>query len=209
MFDLRRRRFITLLGGAAVTGPLGARAQQAERVRRIGFLTNFTADDPGVKPRITAFLQGLQELGWIDGRNIRIDIRYGAGEADRARQYAAELVALTPDVMLASGGSALAAVKNATRMPIVFVNVTDPVGAGHVARTRRRTEEKRLRYSKRRCGSNPRMPRRMESPLGATSSSTIAPAFATKTRSPGFAMRRRPSPTVATTRRRSAWRVSP
>jgi putative ABC transport system substrate-binding protein len=129
---MRRRELITLLGGAA-TWPLAARAQQREPMRRIGFLTNFTADDPGVTPRMTAFVQGLQELGWIDGRNIRIDIRYGAGNADRARTYAAELVALAPDVMLASGGSALAAVKIATHMPIVFVNVTDPVGAGHVA----------------------------------------------------------------------------
>jgi putative ABC transport system substrate-binding protein len=129
---VRRRQFITLFGGAAAW-PLAAHAQQAERVRRIGFLTNFSADDPGVTPRMTAFVQGLQELGWIDGRNIRIDVRYGGGEADRARRYAAELVALAPDVMLASGGSALAAVKNATRMPIVFVNVTDPIGAGHVA----------------------------------------------------------------------------
>jgi ABC-type uncharacterized transport system substrate-binding protein len=130
---MKRRAFITLLGGAVAAWPLAARAQEAERVRRIGFLTNFAEDDPGVSARMTAFVQGLQELGWTDGRNIRIDIRYGGGDADRARRYAAELVALAPDVMLASGGSALAAVKNATRMPIVFVNVTDPVGAGHVA----------------------------------------------------------------------------
>ena len=129
---MKRRHFITLLGGAAAW-PLPARAQQGERIRRIGFLTNFAADDPGVKARMTAFVHGLQELSWMDGRNIRIDIRYGAGDADRAQRYADELVALAPDVMLASGGSALAAVKNATRMPIVFVNVTDPVGAGHVA----------------------------------------------------------------------------
>jgi putative tryptophan/tyrosine transport system substrate-binding protein len=132
MSGMRRREFITLLGAAAAW-PLAARAQEAERVRRIGFLTNFAEDDPGVSARMTAFVQGLQELCWTDGRNIRIDIRYGGGDADRARRYAAELVALAPDVMLASGGSALAAVKNATRMPIVFVNVTDPVGAGHVA----------------------------------------------------------------------------
>ena len=129
---MRRREFITLLGGAALW-PLAARAQEGERIRRIGFLTNFAADDPGVKARMTAFVHGLQELSWMDGRNIRIDIRYGAGDADRAQRYADELVALAPDVMLASGGSALAAVKNATRMPIVFVNVTDPVGAGYVA----------------------------------------------------------------------------
>jgi putative ABC transport system substrate-binding protein len=128
---MRRRKFMTLLGGVAAW-PLSVPAQQAERVRRIGFLTNFAADDPGVTVRTSAFMQGLQELGWIDGRNIRIDIRYSEGDADRARRYAAELVALAPDVMLVDGGSALAAVKNATRMPIVFVNVTDPVGAGHV-----------------------------------------------------------------------------
>jgi putative tryptophan/tyrosine transport system substrate-binding protein len=123
---MRRRELMTLLGGVAAR-PLAVHAQQAERVRRIGFLTNFAADDPGVTVRMTAFMQGLQELGWINGRNIRIDIRYSEGDADRARRYAAELVALAPDVMLADGGSALVAVKNATRMPIVFVNVTDPV----------------------------------------------------------------------------------
>jgi putative ABC transport system substrate-binding protein len=130
---MRRREFITLIGGAAAW-PLVARGQQGERMRRIGVLTNFAADDPGVTARITAFAQGLQELGWIDGRNIRIDMRWGGGDPDRVRRYAAELVALTPDVILASGGAVLAALKNATRTTsIVFVNVTDPVGAGHVA----------------------------------------------------------------------------
>jgi putative ABC transport system substrate-binding protein len=130
---MKRREFITLLGGGAAW-PLGARAQQAERVRRIGVLTSgAAADDPDGRTRSAAFLQGLQQLGWTDGRNIRIDYRWGAGDADNMRKYAAELVALAPDVILASGTATVAPLLLETRtVPIVFVQVTDPVGAGFV-----------------------------------------------------------------------------
>jgi putative tryptophan/tyrosine transport system substrate-binding protein len=134
MLDLRRRQFITLLGGAAIAWPLAARAQQGERVRRIGVLNYLAADDPDSSPRVAAFAQALQGLGWIDGRNIRIDYRWGGGDLDRTRRYATELVALGPDVILVSSGSALAALQNVTRtVPVVFVSVSDPVGGGYVA----------------------------------------------------------------------------
>ncbi len=110
------------------------RAQQPSQMRRIGMLTGFTSDDPGGQVRLTAFAQGLQQLGWTVGRNVRIETRWGAGDAERYRRYADELVALAPDVILVGGGSVLAAAQNATRtVPIVFVSVTDPVGAGYVA----------------------------------------------------------------------------
>ena len=129
-----RRDFITLLGGAAAW-PAAARAQQRERMRRVGFmLTTLPADDPEGQARITAFAQGLERLGWSDGRNLRIDYRWGLGDADRQRRYAEELVALGPDVLLAGGNGALTALQQATRtQPIVFANVIDPVGSGYVA----------------------------------------------------------------------------
>ena len=134
MFDLRRREFITMLGGAAAAWPLAARAQQPERMRRIGALMYLAADDPDSPALVAAFARGLQELGWIEGRNIQIDYRWGGGDLDRVRRYAAELVALAPDVILVTSGSALAALQNATRtVPIVFASVSDPVGAGYVA----------------------------------------------------------------------------
>ena len=130
---MKRREFITLLGGAAASWRLAARAQQPERMRRIGVLTNLVADDPEAQARVGAFLQGLQELGWAVGRNMRIEYRWGAGDADRTREYAAELVALAPDVILTSGASALAPLLQATRsVPVVFAQVPDPVGAGFV-----------------------------------------------------------------------------
>ena len=130
---LWRREFITLIGGAAAW-PLGARAQQPERMRRIGALMYLAADDPDSPALAAAFARGLQELGWIEGRNIQIDYRWGGGDLDRVRRYAAELVALAPDVILVTSGSALAALQNATRtVPIVFASVSDPVGAGYVA----------------------------------------------------------------------------
>jgi len=130
---VRRREFISLLGGAAAW-PLAARAQQGERVPRIGVLINLAADDPESGVRLAAFVKGLQELSWADGRNVRIETRWGGADADRVRRYAAELVALAPDVILASGGSTVGPLQQATRtVPIVFVNVTDPVGAGFVA----------------------------------------------------------------------------
>jgi putative ABC transport system substrate-binding protein len=131
---MRRRQFIALLGGAAVAWPLAARAQQAERMRRVGVLNYLAADDPDSSPRVVAFAQALQGLGWIDGRNIQIDYRWGGGDLDRSRRYATELVALGSDVILVSSGSALAALQNVTRtVSIVFVSVSDPVGAGYVA----------------------------------------------------------------------------
>ena len=130
---MRRRDFITVLGGAAVVWPLAARAQQPERVRRIGMLMSLAADDPESLARLTAFLQRLQELGWTDGRNIRIDYRWAAGDAERSRRYAPELVALAPDVILAAGSVGLEALQQATRtVPIVFVTIADPVGAGFI-----------------------------------------------------------------------------
>jgi putative tryptophan/tyrosine transport system substrate-binding protein len=127
-----RRQFLTLLGGAAAAAwPLAARAQQGDRLRRIGVLMNLTADDLEASARVTALAQGLQQLGWTDGRNVRIDYRWGAIDADRSRRYAAELVALAPDVILAVGGPAVAALQQGA-VPIVFVNVADPVGAGFV-----------------------------------------------------------------------------
>jgi putative ABC transport system substrate-binding protein len=130
---MNRREFITLLSGAAAY-PLGARAQQSERMRRVGALLYPAADDPAGQASMTAFLQGLHRFGWNEGRNISIDQRWGGGDLERVRHYAAELVALAPDVILVSSGSALAALQSVTRtVPIVFVSVTDPVGAGYVA----------------------------------------------------------------------------
>jgi putative ABC transport system substrate-binding protein len=130
---MKRREFITLLGGAAVAWPLAARAQQAGRMRRMGALLPGAADDPEAPRRILALGQRLQELGWTEGRNLRIDIRWAAGDPERYRRYAGELVALGPDVVLASGGSTVAALQQVSRsVPIVFLGVTDPVGFGLV-----------------------------------------------------------------------------
>jgi putative tryptophan/tyrosine transport system substrate-binding protein len=130
---MRRREFITLLGAAAVAGPLAARAQQTERMRRVGVLNTLAADDPESPVRVAAFEQGLQQLGWRAGDNVRIDYRWGAGDADRIRRYAAELAALAPDVILTTGSSGAGPLLQATRtVPIVFVVVPDPVGAGFV-----------------------------------------------------------------------------
>jgi ABC-type uncharacterized transport system substrate-binding protein len=130
---MRRRTFIALLGGAAAAWPLTARAQQAERMRRIGVLTPLAAEDPEHKARLAAFAQELQQLGWAVGRNVRIDTRAGANDVDRARGYAAELVALAPDVILATGGSVVGPLIKVTRsVPIVFTQTPDPVGAGFV-----------------------------------------------------------------------------
>ena len=130
---MRRRDFITLLGGAA-TWPLAARAQQGERMRRIGVLAGGAIESAAdTQERNAAFAQTLQQLGWTNGDNVRIDYRYGLGNAANVRKYAAELVLLAPDVILASGASVLAPLLQATRtLPIVFVAVVDPVGAGFV-----------------------------------------------------------------------------
>jgi putative tryptophan/tyrosine transport system substrate-binding protein len=128
-----RREFITLLAGTAAAWPLVARAQQPEQMRRIGVLMHTAADDAEGRGRLAAFLDGLQQLGWTEGRDVRIDYRWGAGNPDRYVKYAAELVALAPDVILASTSSTVAALQRATRaVPIVFVAVIDPVGAGFV-----------------------------------------------------------------------------
>jgi putative ABC transport system substrate-binding protein len=129
---VKRREFITLLGSAAAW-PLAARAQQGQQVRRIGALMNLAADDPVSIARSKAFVEGLQALGWIDGRNVQIEYRWAAGKAELFRRYAAELAALAPDLILASGGVALPAVLQATHtIPVVFTIAPDPVGNGHV-----------------------------------------------------------------------------
>ena len=128
-----RREFITLLGSVAATWPLAARAEQSERIRRIGVLMNTGSDDPEGKVRNVAFERALQELGWTDGRNLRIDYRWGAGDPDRIRKSVAELVELAPDVILTVGSATAGPLLQATRtLPIVFVQAPDPVGAGFV-----------------------------------------------------------------------------
>jgi putative ABC transport system substrate-binding protein len=130
---VKRREFISLLGGAAAAWPLAARAQQPERMRRIGVLMNLAVGDPEGEARIAAFVQGLQQLGWSDGRNVRIDYRWAAGDTGRFHRYAEELLALAPDVILASATPSVQALQQATRtVPIVFAIVSDPVGAGFV-----------------------------------------------------------------------------
>lgn len=130
---MRRREIITLLGGAALTLPFVARAQQTEGVRRIGVIFSLAATDPESQERKVAFEQGLEEFGWIDGRNVRIEYRYAAGDAGNARKYAAELIALKPDVIVVSGGSVVGPLLQLTRtVPIVFTQTPDPIGAGFV-----------------------------------------------------------------------------
>jgi putative ABC transport system substrate-binding protein len=130
---MRRREFITLLGGAAAAWPLTAHAQQPEQMRRIGALMPGTADDAEYQARMAAFLQDLQQLGWTDGRNVHIDTRWAAGDANLIRKYAAELITLAPDVILTAGSATLGPLLQATRtVPIVFTTILDPVGAGFV-----------------------------------------------------------------------------
>jgi putative ABC transport system substrate-binding protein len=130
---MRRREFVTLLSGAAAW-PLAARAQQGERMRRIGALMNRSAENPDGAATITAFKTTLEQLGWNDGANVRVDIRWGANDAELERRFATELVGLAPDVILASGTISVAALQRATRtVPVVFVGVSDPVGAGFIS----------------------------------------------------------------------------
>src|SRR5215510_1708275 len=132
---MRRREFIKVIAGSTAAWPLAAFAQQSERMRRIGVLvgSGLDADDLDMQARVGAFEDGLKQLGWINGQNVQIDIRAAAGDADRTRRYAEELVALTPDVILVTGASQVPALLKATRtVPVVFVNVVDPVGAGFV-----------------------------------------------------------------------------
>ena len=130
---MRRREFITLLGGAAGAWPLGVRAQQGERVRRIGVLMNLSAGDPEAAPHVAAFQEALRDLGWNVGRNIQMDVRWASGNLLDNRKYAAELIAQAPDVILASTTVALGPLLELTHtIPIVFVNAADPVGGGYV-----------------------------------------------------------------------------
>jgi putative ABC transport system substrate-binding protein len=134
-FDrLRRRDFVVLLGGGAAAWPLAARAQQADRMRRIGVLMGYGETDPEAKALLSEFTQGLSELGWSDGRNARIDVRWAAGSIERMQTLAKELVDLRPDVILANTTPVTAALQRATQaIPIVFVIVADPIGSGFVA----------------------------------------------------------------------------
>jgi len=130
---MKRRKFITIVAGV-LTRPIVGRAQQADRVARIGVLLNLAPDDPETRARLAAFLQTLQELGWSEGRNLQIDYRWGTGDIDRHRSNAAELVALAPDVILVHGSTIMGPLQRATRtVPIVFVSVADPVAGGFVA----------------------------------------------------------------------------
>jgi putative ABC transport system substrate-binding protein len=130
---VKRREFITLLGCAAAGWPLAARAQQGERMRRIGILMNTAADDPEPQTYVAAFRQTLQQLGWVEGRNVQFDTRWGAGSTESFRRYGAELVALAPDLIIAAGMGVVTAVQAASRaVPIVFAQAIDPVGAGVV-----------------------------------------------------------------------------
>ena len=129
---IRRREFITLLGGGAIW-PVSARAQQGDRMRRIGVLMAITVDDAEAQARIAAFVRGLQQLGWTVGKNVQVDYRLAGIDADNLRKYAAELVALAPDIILAQSSPAIAPLLQATRtVPIVFTLIADPVGAGYV-----------------------------------------------------------------------------
>jgi putative ABC transport system substrate-binding protein len=130
---MRRREFITLLGGAAAAWPVIARGQQPNRMRRIGMLMGQAANDPEGQTRIIAFVQGLAQLGWTFGQNLRIDTRWGAGNADDIRKYAEEIAGLAPDIILADGASTVGPLLQVTRsVPVVFMAVVDPVGAGFV-----------------------------------------------------------------------------
>jgi putative ABC transport system substrate-binding protein len=135
---MRRREFITVVGGAAVSWPLAARAQQPDRMRRIGVLMAFAENDPDAMAQLSGFLQRLAQLGWTDGRNVRMDLRWAVGSVDRTRMFAKELVDLQPDVILAHATPATAALQRETRtIPIVFAVVSDPVGVGFVASLQR------------------------------------------------------------------------
>jgi len=132
---MRRREFITLLGGTAATWPLAARGQQDGRVRRVGVLIPYDENDPETKPRVSAFTQALVDLGWTEGRNVRIDLRWTGDDSNRSRAHAQELVGLQPDIILTFGATATVAVQREARtIPIVFANVGDPVATGIVAR---------------------------------------------------------------------------
>jgi putative tryptophan/tyrosine transport system substrate-binding protein len=130
---MKRREFITLLGGAATAWPLAARAQQGDRIRRVGMLLAFTENDPDMRARISAFRQRFTDLGWTDSRNVRIDYRFSGSDIERLRANAKELLALAPDIMFAHSNPGLAALRQENRtVPTVFVQVADPVGSGFI-----------------------------------------------------------------------------
>ena len=132
---MNRREFSRLLGGAASSWPLAARAQQGNRVRRIGVFMGSDENSPQAKATFSAFTQGLADLGWTDGRNVRIDLRYGSGDSNRIRALAQELIGLQPDIVLTDTIAATVALQRETRtIPIVFADVGDPVASGIVAR---------------------------------------------------------------------------
>jgi putative ABC transport system substrate-binding protein len=132
---LRRREFIAGLGGAAASWPFAARAQQGDRVQRIGVLMTLDENDPLARPRVSAFTQALADLGWAVGRNVRTDLRWGGGDTNRIRALAQELVRLQPGIILAESTPETIAVQRETRtIPVVFANVSDPVASGIVAR---------------------------------------------------------------------------
>jgi putative ABC transport system substrate-binding protein len=130
---MQRRGFLAILGSAVAAFPLTARSQQADRMRRIGVLIGLAANDAQGQAALAALLQAFAQLGWVDGRNVKIDYRWGGGNADEARKYAAELVGLGPEVMMATGGASVGALLQASKtIPVVFANVPDPVGSGFV-----------------------------------------------------------------------------
>jgi putative ABC transport system substrate-binding protein len=152
---MNRREFITFLGGTAAAWPLAARAQQGDRVRRIGVLMAQDENDPVAKTYVSAFIQALAGLGWTDGRNVRMDLRWGGGDINRIRGLAQELVRLQPDIIVTDTTPATVALQRETRtIPIVFVAVTDPVASGIVARLDRPSEWEyhRLRRLRRLAG---------------------------------------------------------
>ena len=132
MFNMRRREFITVLGGAVAACPLAAHAQQSNRLRVVGVLLAMAPDDPEAQLRVKAFEAGLRELGWTEGRNLRLEYRWAAGDAALLRKQATELVGLAPDLILATSTPVLAALRQENPLPIVFVQVTDPIGSGFV-----------------------------------------------------------------------------
>src|SRR3974390_2386317 len=135
---MRRREFITLIGSTVATWPLAVRAQQRERLRRVAILVAIAADTPGAQAFYTGFLKAFEQLGWTDGRNVQIEVRWAGGDEAEARKYAEELVALTPDVILVTGSTGAELMLKATRtIPIVFAIVPDPVGSGFVERLSR------------------------------------------------------------------------
>jgi len=164
---MKRRQFITLLGGAAATCPLAARAQQGDRVRRIGVLAaDLAENDPTGIANVSAFTRAFQQLGWIDGRNVRIDVRWAASDIELMRRFAKELVDLQPDVIVSASTPGTAAVKRETRtIPVIFVVVSDPIGEGFTANHLSALAGTSVRSS---SGSNPRPREERHHSRGAT-----------------------------------------